>query len=162
MKNNFCVDTSRQEKKDFLKRVKTPLNIALFFTGIQTLAGFYYLIAGVVNSMWVEVGISNFVIGSAQYIAVICIFASLVKLLIDEKPFSNTLTLCMKVLAVLYVLEAVIFPRFDGYTTTFQLFSWGNKVLLDGNLLTIGVVLYVLSMIIQEGFHTQKEMEEII
>lgn len=112
--------------------------------------------------MWVEVGISNFVIGSAQYIAVICIFASLVKLLIDEKPFSNTLTLCMKVLAVLYVLEAVIFPRFDGYTTTFQLFSWGNKALLDGNLLTIGVVLYVLSMIIQEGFHTQKEMEEII
>lgn len=162
MENNFCVDTSRQEKKDFLKRVKTPLNIALFFTGIQTLAGFYYLIAGVVNTVWVETGVANFVMGSAQYIAIICIFACLVKLLIDEKPFSDTLTLCMKILSGLYMMEGFIFPRFDGYTTTFQLFSWGNKVLLDGNLLTIGVVLYVLSMIIQEGFHTQKEMEEII
>lgn len=126
------------------------------------MAGFYYLIAGVVNSVWLEVGISNFVMGSAQYIAIICIFLCLVKLLIDEKTFSDTLTLCMKILSALYMIEGVIFPRFDGYTTTFQLFSWGNKTLLDGNLLTVGVVLYVLSMIIQEGFHTQKEMEEII
>lgn len=44
MDNNFQVDTSKQVKKDFLKKTEIPLGIAFLLTAIKTVAAilFFY------------------------------------------------------------------------------------------------------------------------
>lgn len=43
MDNNFQVDTSKQVKKDFLKKIEIPLGIAFLLTGIETVAAILFL-----------------------------------------------------------------------------------------------------------------------
>ena len=44
MDNNFQVDTSKQVKKDFLKKTEIPLGIAFLLTGIETVAAILFFI----------------------------------------------------------------------------------------------------------------------
>lgn len=162
MENDFSVDTSKQVQRDFMKKIKRPLNIALLLTGLQSICAILYIVGGVANSAWNDMGVANFVMGFANYLPIVCIFASLIMLVASEKPFTNTLTVCMRVIAALFLLESVVFPRLPGYQISFEILSVGEFTLLDGNRLTLGVVLYILSLIIREGFAMQKESEEIL
>lgn len=162
MKNDFCVDTSKEVKKDFLKKIEKPVGIAVFLAGIETISAILYFINGIINNIWNEIGISNFVVQGVHYLAVVCIFVSLVKVIFDGKPFSHMLTVCMRILAGIYMLGAIVFPRLPGFETNYNIFSLGDFTLVDGHTLIVGLLFYIFSIMIHEGFAVQKEMEEII
>ncbi|MBQ2802005.1 MAG: DUF2975 domain-containing protein [Lachnospiraceae bacterium] len=97
------------------------------------------------------------------YLSIICIFISLIKILIDESPFSKTLSYCMRIVSVLYLAGAVLFPRLSGYEPSrLRIFSSADFVLIDGAVLMFGAILYILSMLIEEGFKLQKELDEVL
>ena len=162
MKNDFCVDTSKQAKKEFLKKIEKPLNIALLLTGIETVAAILYFVNGIRNVAWNEMGISNFVIQGVHYLSIICVFVFLIMLLVDEKPFSHTLSRCVRMISYFYLLGSFVFPRLPGFETNYNILKAGSFTLFDGNTLILGLLLYIFSIIIYEGFAVQKEIEEEI
>lgn len=138
------------------------LNIALLLTGTQTLVGIIYIMVGISGSVWNNIGVVQFAMDIVSYLPMMCVFAALVMLVASEKPFTKTLTVCMRIIAGIYAVAAVILPRLEGYSTSFEIINLGNGPLIDGNMLTIGIVIWVLSTIIKEGFDIQKETEEIL
>ena len=88
---------------------------------------------------------------------------TLVKILVDEKPFSKTLTWCIRIMGVMFMASAVIFPRLSGFQSSgFDIFASGDFVLIDGKMLVPGILLIVLGNLVMAGFDMQKEMDEIL
>lgn len=162
MNNDFCVDTSKQVKADFLKKIEKPLGIALLLTGIETIATISYFVRGIANNLWNDIGVSSFVIQGVHYLSIACIFVALIKIIFDAKPFSHTLSVCMKIMSGFYLIGAFVYPRLPGFETNYNILKFGDFTLFDGNTLILGLLLYIFSIIIQEGFASQKEIEEMI
>ena len=161
--NNFKLDTQKSVKKNFLEKVKWPVSWAILFTGFVSIIGVVFIIRGVAEQLWNELGAANFVQQGLFYLSVICIFISLVKILVDEKPFSRTLSYCMRIVSVLYFIGAVLFPRLPAYQSSgFDVFSAKDFVLLDGKVFLFGLLVYVFSVLVKEGFELQTEVDEIL
>ena len=64
MDNNFQVDTSKQVKKDFLKKIEIPLGIAFLLTAIETVAAILFFIKGISGAVWNEMGVYEFAVKS--------------------------------------------------------------------------------------------------
>lgn len=162
MENDFAVDTRKQVKKDFLKKVGAPLGIALFLIGFEICAKTLFLIDGFSTFVWNETGVYEFAVKCLNYLSMVCIFASMIKTIFDAKPFSHTLTICIRIISVLYLIGSIGFPRLSGYETNYAI-GWFNGVtLIDANLLICALLLYVFSIIICEGFSMQKDIEETL
>jgi hypothetical protein len=162
MDNNFQVDTSKQVKKDFLKKTKIPLGIAFLLTAIKTVAAILFFIKGISGAVWNEMGVYEFAVKSLHLASIVCIFLCLIKLIVDGKPFSHSFSICTRIIAGLYFLSSVLFPRIPGFATDYSIFQFGSFTLIDANFLIKALLLYVFSVIIQEGFFLQKDMEEIL
>ena len=84
-------------------------------------------------------------------------------LLYTSKPFSGTLTWCIRIIGALFVLASLVIPRLDGYQPSdFRILSSGDFVLIDGSILIFGLLLIILGNIVMAGFSMQKEMNEIL
>ena len=161
--NTFQLDTQTSNKKNFLDKVKGAVSCATLFSGLFSIAGIVSFIAGIADRAWQEMGVASFVKQGIFYISVLCIFISLLKILIDEQPFSNTLTWCIRIISVLYLAGSVVLPRLSGYRSSgFDLFSGKDFTLIDGSSLFLGLLLFVLSVLIREGFRMQTEIDEIL
>ena len=162
MKNDFNLDTNAKVNSGFMKKIKVPMNIALLLTGIQTLGAIIYIIGGIANRIWENEGVMFFLNGLVNYLPMMCIFASLVVMLVSEKAFTKTLIICIRIIAVIYGIASILLPRFEEYETGFAILNLGNGPLFDGYMITVAVVLIVLSVIIREGLVIQQEIEEIL
>ena len=74
MDNNFQVDTSKQVKKDFLKKIEIPLGIAFLLTGIETVAAILFFIKGISGAVWNEMGVYEFAVKSL-HLRLLCVFS---------------------------------------------------------------------------------------
>ena len=162
MTNDFLVDTSKHTKKDFLKRIRIPLSIALLLTGVDSLSGLYFISDIIFTGWWADLSPYHFGTMCLHYLSVICIFISLIKMICDAKPFSHSLTFCIRIIAVFLLISSVLFPRLSGFDTNFEIFSYGGFTLIDGNFLVRGVLLFIFSIILHEGFSMQKDIEETL
>lgn len=162
MNNNFQVDTSKQVKKDFLKKIEVPLGIAFLLTAIETVAAILFFTKGISGAVWNEMGVYEFAVKSLHFASIVCIFLFLIKLMVDGKPFSHSFSICTRIISGLYLLGSVLFPRIPGFTTDYSIFRFGSFTLIDANFLIKALLLYVFSVIIQEGFLLQKDMDEIL
>lgn len=158
----FTLDTQKTVKQNFLEKVKIPFNIALLLTGISSIGGVIFIVRGIVEQIWKEMGTAQFVQKGFSYLSIIFIFISLVKMLVDEKPFSRTLSYCIRLISALYLVGAVLFPRLSGYQSSGFTILSSSVVLIDGAILSLGLLLYIFSVLIEEGFSLQKEVDEIL
>lgn len=154
---NLKAGNGKSAKKEFLEKIKVPFNLALLLTLLQSLVAVFSLVAGVINGSWKGENASRFVSSAIFGLSVICIFVSMIKIMIDEKPFSNTLVMCLRIIAVVHAIGAVVLPVCPGYESAFEFL-----VIFDGNVLSRGVWLYILSVMIREGFNMQTELEEVL
>lgn len=163
MKNDFKTDTNQTGKKEFLHRMGGVFTCAIFLTGLCSAGGVYFLIRSIWERPWEEMGAAGFAWKAFLYLVMICAFVSLIKIAIDEKPFSRTLTYCVRVIGGLFVTAALLMPRLQGYEPSgFEILHFGNVTLIDGFILLPGLLLLILSSLIETGFTMQKEMDEIL
>lgn len=161
--NTFKLDTEKSAKRSFLKRVNVAFSSAIVLTSIISVAHFIFLIRGISEQAWKELSVAGFVEMEFAYLSMFCIFISLIKILMDNKPFSKTLTYCIRIISVLYFVGAILFPRLSGYESSgFDILRAGDFVLIDGKVLLFGLLLYIFSVLIEEGFKMQKELDEIL
>lgn len=58
---------------------------------------------------------------------------------------------------------ALLLPRLQGYESSgFEILHFGDVTLIDGFILLPGLLLLILSSLIESGFTMQKEMDEIL
>lgn len=162
--NNFRTDTQRTVKREFLSRISGVFMFAVLITGLCTIAGVIFLATGIRERAWEEMGMADFVWKTLIHLEICSAFASLVKIAIDEKPFSRTLTYCVRFMAGIFIAGSILIPRLSGYRPTGFLTLLGNQesALIDGGILLPGLLLVILSCLIKEGFEMQKEMDEIL
>ena len=106
-----------------------------------------------------------------MYLCALCSFISLVKIAIDQKPFSKVLTCCIWIIGGMVTAASIVFPRLEGYQSSgfelfsgFKIFSFlgGSRVLIDGAILLPGLLLITLGFLIKAGFELQRDMDEIM
>lgn len=161
--NDFYTNTQKSFKKEFLNKITGVFIAALFLTGLCSIGGFFFLFRGISEKVWSEIGIANFTWRLISFTSILCTFISLIKIAIDEKPFSKTLTCCLRIIALLFFFASFLLPRLSGYQPSgFALFSAHNFVLIDGSILMTSLLLLILSSLIQAGFAMQREIDEML
>ena len=162
-KNDFKTDTKPTGKKEFLHRMSGLFTCAVFLTGLYSIAGGVSCVRNIISKSWETTGTVRFVWHLLFYVIVLCAFISLVKIAVDEKPFSVTLTVCIRIIGILFLIASILVPRLPGYQSSgFEIFSTGSFVLIDGVILIPGLLLIILGGLISAGFEMQKEMDEIL
>lgn len=161
--NDFRTDTDYVIKKKFSEKVGSLLTIAIFLTGFGSIGGMWSIISAVRDGSWNEIGVNAFAWRSLMFLCIFCAFIALMKIAIDEKPFSKTLAICLWTIGGLVMVASILFPRLSGYRSSgFELFSSKSFVLIDGMILVVGILFIILGSLIKAGFEMQKEMEEIL
>ncbi|MDO5424204.1 MAG: hypothetical protein Q4F41_10795 [Eubacteriales bacterium] len=161
--NDFQTDTRKPGKKEFLHRMGGVFTAALFLTGLYSATGLYFFVRSFSTHPWEEIGAAGFAWKCLTYLTAICVLVSLVKIALDEKPFSRTLAVCVRLIGGMFLAASVVIPHLSGYTFSgFAIGKAGSFVLADGMILLPGLLLLLLGSLIQAGFDTQKEMDEIL
>lgn len=161
--NDFELDISKYDKNDFLKRIGILLKIAIFLMGVSSAARLLGIVADVRQSAWNRIGMADFVWEMILFIIGIIVLGSLIKIVVDKKPFSKTLTWSIHIIGILLVITSLLLPRLNGYHSSgFEILSYKNAVFCDGYILLPGIVLIILGNVIMAGFDMQKEMDDIL
>ena len=161
--NDFTMDVTLKGKKAFILKVKRTLAFAILLTGVVSFSGIVFLVMGIINGIWNDIGMAIFIQKSIIYVSTVCIFIALIKMTVDTNPFSKTLTMCIKVIGLIFTASALLIPRLSGYVSSgFEIVSIGAFVLLDASLLTVGLLLLLLSALIKTAFEMQTEMDEVL
>lgn len=162
-KNDFCMNTRKKERRVFSQKTAVLLSFSIFLTGIVSLAGIYFFVRSVMEKTWNTTGMYAFAWKTLIYFIFFCCFVSMVKIALEEKPFSKTLTYCIWIIGGMFLAASFVFPRLEGYHSSgFELFSSGSFVLIDGMFLLPGLLFIILGSLIKAGFEMQREMDEIL
>ena len=150
------------EKKEFMKRIALPFGVALVLTGFYSIAGAISLFQpgipyGAGSAFWI-MAVPKLVFLASM----LCAFAALIKAALDSRPFSKTLTVCMKIVSILYLALSFGLPRIPGYSTDFQVFGGDKGTLFDGTYLMVGVLLWLLSAVLQVGLAQQDDLDHTL
>lgn len=161
--NNFKLDTKNPAKKHFLKRIGALFSLSICLTGICGISG----LAGLIYQLFPGNNAGFFTVSVAWKLLYTCImlltFVALIKMAIDEKPFSSTLVWTIRLSGFLFLIASFGIPRLHGYQSSgFEILSSGSFVLIDGSILIPGLLLVILASVIRAGFDMQKEMDEIL
>lgn len=161
--NNFTTNTQKQPKHTFSRQFSVMLSCSIVLTGLFSIVGIIFTIRNIVSHEWKENGITNFAWQILIYICALCCFIALIRIAVEERPFSKTLTLCMQIVGALLVVASVIFPRLPDYQFSgFAIFSNGNSIFCDGMILLPGLLISLFGSLIKEGFTMQTEIDEIV
>lgn len=152
-KNDFEMDTLKERKRDFFKGIRGWMSLGIFLTGLLTFGGGdRYYSPGNSNGNR-ETSDGSFRNRILYILIVLIAFILLVKTMVDEQPFSTTLTRGFSFIGILFMLVSVLIPRMGGYRSSgIELCSYGFFVLCDGVYLIPGILLIVLGRIIRAGF----------
>lgn len=163
MHNDFKMDTNPTVKKEFIKKIEVIYILAIFLTGVVSLAGVLYIFGGIINSVWVEIGIANYLYNIINYGLYFILFITLITTMINKQPFSRMMVFCFKLIGTIYIICSFVYPRLPGYKSSgFELFSSGSFVLMDGNIVLKGLLFIILASILLAGFNMQKDSDETI
>ncbi len=165
-KQDFQLDTHREEKPQPSGRTRVLLGTALFLTGFGALGGVITIFAQIHEKGWLEIGVVAFAWNVIFALCCVISLAGLVRIALDlgeGRVFSRTLAGCVWIIGSLVTAASVIIPRLPDYQSSgYEIFSRGSFVLIDGAILVPGLLLIILATLIREGFRMQKEAEEIL
>ncbi|MDD2979606.1 MAG: DUF2975 domain-containing protein [Hespellia sp.] len=161
--NIFTTDVEAKPKKSFSGGFKFLLGLGIFLTGLMNLVGIQFIVLGVIEQVWREMGMFEYVRQGILYLCLMCCFAFMVKIAVNERPFSNLLVRCVRIIGCLITISAFLLPRLSGYEDSgFVIMQFGSFTLIDGNMLMFGTLLLIFAGIIKEGFSMQNELDEVL
>lgn len=151
------------QRNGFSKGFSFLLGVGIFLTGLVSIAGIYFIIAGAYMQVWKETGMCEYVQMAIFYICVLCCFFFMLKIKWSQRFFSNLLVGCIQVIGALITGAAFLLPHLDGYRGTgFSIMRFSSFILLDGGFLLVGILFLIFARIIKEGFAMQQELDEVL
>lgn len=161
--NDFETNITVKNSKPFSKRIRILLYFSIFMTGCLCISDILKIILALKDEILQSPNVISFAWQCLFFLCTLCCFISLIKLSRSDNPFSKVLVTCMKLIGSLVVISSVLFPRLPGYHSSgFEICSYGNFILFDGRILSIGILIVIFTRLIQEGFHMQADLDEIL
>ena len=161
--NVYITNVKTKPKKSFSRSFKFLLGLGIFLSGFVSVGWGYFIITGMVQQIWKEIGVCQYVRWGIHFICIICCFIFMIKIAINERYFSKLLVQCIRIIGGLITVSAFLLPRLSGYTSSgFGIMQNGSFTLIDGNILTQGILLLIFAGIIKEGFFMQNELDEVL
>ena len=161
-KNDFITDVNVTKKK-FSKKMKFLLILAILYTGIFALTGTANVFKMLEEETWKSKDIRIVAYNLIAYLFNIMIFISMIRIYASRQFFIRTLSryfMCIGWIAVGAAFTITHFPTY--HIGGFVIMQFGDFVLIDGNMLGIGILFLVFTSLIKEGIQMQKEMDEIL
>ena len=84
------------QRNGFSKGFSFLLGVGIFLTGLVSIAGIYFIIAGAYMQVWKETGMCGYVQMAIFYICVLCCFFFMLKIKWSQRFFSNLLVGCIQ------------------------------------------------------------------
>lgn len=161
--NDFETNTTVKNSKPFSKRIRILLYLSIFMTGCLCIHNVFKIIIALKEGTLQSPNVILFAWRCLFFLCTLCCFVSLIKISHSDNPFSKILVTCMKLIGFLIVLSSILFPRLSGYhPSDFLICSYGSFVLIDGGILSIGILIIIFGCLIHEGFRMQTDLDEIL
>lgn len=161
--NVYVTNVETSPKRSFSRGFKFLLGLGIFLTGFLSAGWGWCVAAGAVRQIWEEIGSCQYVRWGIHLICVICCFIFMIKIAVNERYFSKLLVRCIRIIGVFITVSAVLLPRLSGYISSgFGIIQNESFTLIDGNVLTQGVLLLIFAGIIKQGFSMQNELDEVL
>lgn len=161
--NVFTTNTEPRKKSAFSRGFKFSLGLGVFLTGFVSLPGMVYVIWGIAEQKWKEMGVSGFAQQTMMYICILCCFICMVAISKSKRMYSRSVVLCVRTIGWLITVSAFLLPRLPDYKSSgFEIVQYHAFTLIDGGKLMVGIIFLVFARIIKEGFSMQKELDEIL
>lgn len=161
--NVYVTNVETKPKKSFSRSFKFLLGLGIFLSGFVSAGWGYFIITGMVQQIWREIGVCQYVRWGIHLICIVCCFVFMIKIAINERYFSKLLVQCIRIIGALITVSAFLLPRLSGYISSgFGIMQNGSFTLIDGNILTQGILLLIFAGIIKEGFSMQNELDEVL
>ena len=161
--NIYTTNVEMKPQKPFSRGFRFLLGLGIFLTGVVSIPGVSFVVMGIGEQAWKEMGMCHFVTLAVWYACILCCFVFMIKIKIDRTYFSKLLVRCVRIIGGMVTVSSFIFPRLSGYRDSgFEIMHFGSVTLIDGSILMIGVLLLIFAGIIKEGFSMQKELDEVL
>ena len=161
--NIYTTNVEMKPQKPFSRGFGFLLGLGIFLTGFVSIPGVLFVVMGIGEQAWKEMGMCQFVTLAVWYACILCCFVFMIKIKIDQTYFSKLLVRCVRIIGGMVTASSFIFPRLSGYRDSgFEIMHFGSITLIDGSILMIGVLLLIFAGIIKEGFSMQKELDEVL
>lgn len=153
-----------QQEEVFQGKFGALLSFSIFFTGIISLMGIAYGVMGIRGKIWETPDkMTNYWNNLLFFLIIICCFVMLIKMAIDEKPFSSALSKGIHLIGILLLGAAFLFPHLDGFQSSgFQLLAIGEKYYIEGRYFMEGLLFLLFARILKYGLEYQKEIETLL
>lgn len=161
--NDFQTNTTAKQPTHFPKHFRMTLYLSILLTGIVSIGGISFFFHELTPNAFESVGYVRFTWHIIFYLCNLCTFILLLQILCTKKPFNKTIVSCIKIISYIFLLASFLIPRLPDYTSSgLEIFAIGDFVTIDGNILIIGLIIYIFSYLIEEGFKMQNEIDEIM
>lgn len=156
------VNAETDIRETFPKRFRFLLGLGIFLTGFVSAGGLIFLVAGISETWWREMGVCAFARQLVVYMCVACCLVFLVKIRIGRRFFSKLLVRCIRLIGVLITGFAFVLPRLPDYAGSgFEILHFRSVTLIEGGTFLAGILLLIFAGIIREGFSMQSELDEV-
>lgn len=155
--NEFKTNVTVTSETPFSKRMHILLIVALLSTGITSCLGIFYIINNVKEQLPYTSNFIPFATTCRFHFCIFISFIALYKIFFSKKAFSKTLVICVKMIGIVFLISAYLFPHIPGYQDRgFVLFF------ADGFDLTIGLLIFIFGLLLQEAFHMQTALDNVL
>ena len=161
--NEYRVKTEVEREIVLDKSFKRTLGVGILLTGTSSIVGVSKSVSLITESFkrGALAGEDLYTLIAAFELA-IC-FMIMIVIVKEKKPFSKILVRGIKIIAYSLIVSSGLFCLIPGfYFPRFVVFSLGEKIYLDGVVLTIGIIVLIFAKLIQYGFEYQKEYDLIV
>lgn len=154
-KNNDIVVNCEKEN-NYSQNFSKRFNILLIVGMILTFTSPFALVEWLVNyqSHINRLGISLYLFNITYFLKLSVCFIGLLIIKVTKKPFPKVLMYCAFVLGVILIVLACLMFLVPNYTTGYLILS-GNGFFIDGNYLSQGIIMIIISKLIKYGFNYQ-------
>ena len=153
-------ENEKKQYRDFSRRFKILLIIGIITTMIAPLALIGW-IADYQNQI-ARSGVSMYLVNVTYFLKLSVCFIGMIIIKITKKPFPKVLMYCTLILGIILTVISFFMFLVPGYTTGYLLISNGKGFFIDGNYLSQGVIMIIISKLIKYGFDYQTNEEETI
>jgi len=153
-----CKD-DKKNNKEFSRRFNVLLVVGIILTSVAP----FSLIAWLVDYQMKisRLGDTIYIFNITYFLYITVCFIGMLTIKISKKPFSKVLMYCTMSLAIILTVMSFFIFLLPNYDSGYYIFS-SNGFFIDGNFLSQGIIMFIISKLIKYGFYYQTTDDETI
>lgn len=152
-----------QKIKDKNRGLRIILFINLLFFGFCSVMVLMNIVQATVQTRWMQTGLAQYLYNTIFVGSIIFFFCLILRLYWSKRPFHSIMAKGMRILGIILLSSSFIIPRLPDYTPRLITFmQYNDFVLADAIFLFAGMILLLISFILEYGCQFQQEVDTML